>query len=426
LNITVVGTGYVGLTTAVCFASKGHRVRCVDIDEAKVEKINRGVSPIFEEGMDYLLKKVVQSGLLSASTSLEESVSASDLSFICVGTPYGEDGSIDLSQVSRAAVSVGLALKRCAGRRHVVVVKSTVLPGTAEKVVIPGLEMSGAKLSLDFGVCVNPEFLREGQAIMDFLNPKDTGIVIGESDRVSGDVVASLYSGFPGTVMVTGLREAEMIKYARNAYLAKDVSFANEVANICSAFSIDYLGVRRGMELDSRIGVGRFLTAGLGYGGSCFKKDVTALIRRAKSFGVETRLLNATEEVNDEQPSVVYRLVERALGDLRGRRVTVLGLAFKEGTDDVRESRALKIVDLLVKAGCRVTVYDPKAMDNAKSVLSGRVSYAGSVEDSLNECDVCVVATEWPEFRKPDPKMLPSGVKYYGVGYPASSTEVVF
>lgn len=439
MDITVVGTGYVGLTTAVCFASKGHRVRCVDIDEAKIENICRGVPPIFEVGMDSLLMDTVRSGRLTASTDLYGSVVVSDMSFICVGTPYGEDGRIDLSQVRSASLSIGGALKNCRGRR-VVVVKSTVLPGTAEEVVIPSLEeSSGLEVSRDFGVCVNPEFLREGQAISDFLEPRNTGIVIGESDRESGDVLATLYEGFDGKVLRTGLRTAEMIKYARNAYLAKDISFANEVANVCSAFSIDYLEVRKGMEMDSRIGEGRFLSAGLGYGGSCFKKDVTALIRRAEEKGVEPRLLKAAEEVNEMQPMVAVKIVESVLGDLAGKKITVLGVAFKDGTDDVRESRALKIVGLLLEAGCRVTVYDPEAMDNARRVLGGSVSYAGSAEESLGDCDACVVATEWSQFRNPDlysrkglvvvdgrrlvdPKMLPSGVKYYGVGYPAPNS----
>ncbi len=436
MDITVVGTGYVGLTTAVCFASKGHHVRCVDIDEAKIENISNGVPPIFEEGMGYLLKNVVQSGRLTASTDISGSVATSDVSFICVGTPYGDDGRIDLSQVSDASVSIGKSLKKVRGR-HVAVVKSTVLPGTAEEVVIPRLEEnSGMKVSRDFGVCVNPEFLREGQAISDFLEPRSTGIVIGESDRESGDVLAKLYEGFEGKVLRTGLRTAEMIKYARNAYLAKDISFANEVANICSAFSIDYLGVKEGMEMDSRIGVGRFLSAGLGYGGSCFKKDVTALIRKAEDSGVEPRLLKSTEEVNGTQPTVVFKLVGRVLGDLSGKKIAVLGVAFKDGTDDIRESRALKLIELLLNAKSKVVVFDPEAMANAKQIFAGKVDFTETAEEALNDCDACVVATEWVEFRDPrlyskrkgliivdgrrivDPKRLPADARYYGVGYP--------
>ncbi|MFQ6134848.1 MAG: UDP-glucose dehydrogenase family protein [Nitrososphaerales archaeon] len=436
MKVSVVGTGYVGLTTAVCFAYGGHRVRCVDNDGSKIEKISRGVPPIFEEGMDSLLRDVVKSGLLTASTDLGDAVVSSDVSFICVGTPAGEDGRIDLSQVSDAVASIGKALKRCRGR-HVVVVKSTVLPGTTEEVVIPCLEEnSGLKVSEGFGVCVSPEFLREGQAISDFLNPWSTGIVIGESDRESGDMLVELFRGFEGKVLRTDLRTAEMIKYARNAYLAKDVSFANEIANICSALSVDYLDVKEGMELDFRIGAGRFLSAGIGYGGSCFKKDVTALIRKAEDIGVEPRLLKATEEVNEMQPMVAFKLVEKSLGDLAGKKVAVLGVAFKDGTDDIRESRALKLIELLLGAKSRVVVFDPKAMDNAKKMLAGKVDFAETAGEALNDCDACILATEWAELRNPDlyskrkslviidgrrivdPDLLPADVRYYGVGHP--------
>jgi len=435
LNITVVGTGYVGLTTAVCFASNGHQIRCVDIDESKIEKISSGISPIFEEGMDSLLKKVVQSGKLTATIDLKNAILNSNISFICVGTPAGKDGDIDLSQVRTVSASIGKYLKGYRGR-HVVVVKSTVLPGTAEEVVIPELEEnSGLKVIDDFGVCVNPEFLREGQAISDFLDPKNTGIVIGESDNESGDVLAELYSGFNGSVLRTFLRTAEMIKYARNAYLAKDVSFANEIANICSKFSIDYLDVKEGLEMDSRIGKGGFLSAGLGYGGSCFKKDVSAIIRKAESQGFEPSLLKITEEVNERQPSVVLALAKKALGNLNGKKIAVLGLAFKDGTDDVRESRSIKVIELLLTKKVSVVVFDPKAMANAKKILGENVEYAETAKKALDDCDACIITTEWPEFGNPnlyskkkdliiidgrrilDYQLLSSSIIYYGVGY---------
>ena len=436
MRVAVVGTGYVGLTTAVCFASRGHQIKCVDIDESKIGKINSGVSPIFEEGMDSLLKEVVESGRLTASSDLGNTVLDSDLSFICVGTPALEDGSIDLSQVRDVSVSIGKTLKNH-DRRYVVVIKSTVLPGTSESVVIPELEEnSGLKVAKGFGVCVNPEFLREGQAISDFLNPKNTGIVIGESDTESGDVLAKLYTGFNGPVLRTFLRTAEMIKYARNAYLAKDVSFANEIANVCSAFSINYLDVKKGMELDSRIGEGRFLSAGLGYGGSCFKKDVLALIKKVESKGIEPKVLKAAEEVNEIQPSVVLNLAQKALGNLNGKTIAVLGLTFKEGTDDIRESRAIKVVELLLAEKASVTVFDPKGMDNARKVFGGKVDYSKTTEEAVNKCDLCIIATEWPEFgninlfsgkdglividgkRLLDYNSIPENIKYYGIGFP--------
>ena len=436
MKIAVIGSGYVGLTTAVCFAFRGHKVRCVDIIKSKIDMINSGVSPIFEEDMDSLLKEVVESSNLVATTDLVASILDSDISFICVGTPAKIDGSIDLSQISVVASSIGKALKEYSGR-HVVVVTSTVLPGTTEEVVIPELEVSSGLTVVDgFGVCVNPEFLREGQAITDFLDPKKTGIVIGESDTLSGDVVAKLYSGFNGPVLRTFLRTAEMIKYARNAYLAKEVSFANEVANICSAFSIDYLDVKKGMEMDSRIGEGRFLSAGLGYGGSCFKKDVLALITKAESYGIEPKLLKAAEEVNELQPSVVLDLATKALGTLNGKRIAVLGLSFKEGTDDVRESRSMKLIKFLLDKNAMVVVFDPKAMDNTKKIFGITIDYSENVRDALNNCDACIIATEWPEFRDTnlfskkkglividsrrilDWESLPSTIRYYGVGVP--------
>ena len=442
MRVAVVGTGYVGLTTAVCFASRGHQVRCVDIDESKIEMINRGVSPIFEEGIDSLLKEAVGSGQLVASTDLEQAVLDSDLSFVCVGTPALEDGNIDLSQIRVVSSSIGTALKDYGGR-HVVVVKSTVLPGTCEEVVIPELEgNSGLKVVKDFGVCVNPEFLREGQAISDFLDPKNTGIVIGESDNESGDVLAKLYSGFNGPILRTFLRTAEMIKYARNAYLAKDVSFANEIANVCSAFSIDYLDVKKGMEMDSRIGAGGFLLAGLGYGGSCFKKDVSAIIKKAEHKGIIPQLLKATDEVNELQPVVLLNIAKKTLGNLNEKKIAVLGLSFKEGTDDVRESRAMKIIQLLIAAESKVIVFDPIAMNNAKMMLAGKVSYAETAEEALSNCNACIIATEWPEFGNPDLysnktglividgrrildwKSLPENIRYYGIGFPILNNGV--
>ena len=436
MRVVVAGTGYVGLTTAVCFASHGHQVRCTDIDESKIEMINMGVPPIFEEGMNSLLKEVVESGQLTASTDLEKAVVSSDISFICVGTPNLEDGGIDLSQIRTVSASIGKALSNYDGR-HVVVVKSTVLPGTSEETILPELEKnSGLKSVKDFGLCVNPEFLREGQAISDFLDPKNTGIVVGESDTESGDVLVKLYAGFNGSVLRTFLRTAEMIKYARNAYLAKDVSFANEIANICSTFSIDYLDVKKGMEMDSRIGEGRFLSAGVGYGGSCFKKDVSALIHRAESQGIEPNLLKEIEAVNEKQPTVILELAKKALGNLKGKKIAVLGLAFKEKTDDVRESKAIKIIDLFLTNKAQVVVFDPKAMDNAKKIFGVDVDYAENAENALKNCDACVVATEWPEFgnlklfsnkedliiidgrRILDWKLLPENIRYYGIGFP--------
>lgn len=436
MNITIVGAGYVGLTVAVCFAHKGHNVICADINEAIVEKINRGISPIYEEGLDPLLKTAVNTGQLRATTDVKTAVKNSEVTLVCVPTPSTDDGKIDLSLIKGATKVIGSALNGT-GKRPIVVVKSTVLPGTTENVVVPIIEKeSGMKLKDGFGVCVNPEFLREGQAIEDCLQPKNTGIIIGESDKTSGDLLAKLYAGFDAEILRTDLRTAEMIKYSRNAYLAKDISFANEVANICSALSIDYLNVKKGLEMDNRIGKGRFLTAGLGYGGSCFKKDVTALINKAQEIHVEAKLLETTELVNETQPQVAVNLLTGSLSKLDGKRIAVLGLAFKGGTDDIRESRAIKLIKLLLNEGAKVTAYDPKAMEKAKRTLGDSVEFKDSIKEALSGCDACVVATEWPQFsdaeiyrntplvvdgrRIVDKEKLQPSTKYLAIGAPVN------
>ncbi|MFQ6010603.1 MAG: UDP-glucose dehydrogenase family protein [Nitrososphaerales archaeon] len=397
MRISVIGTGYVGLTTAVCLASKGHHATCVDIDEAKIAKIQTGNVMIHEEGLEGLLRQVLQDSMLEATTSYEAALQKSDISFICVGTPSLDDGRIDTSYVDSASKQVASALAVRTGY-HVVTVKSTVIPGTTEEIVIRNLKTSGKKIGQEIGVCANPEFLKEGSAVYDFLNPNNSGIIIGELDPRSGDQLLKLYRDFDAPVWRASLREAEMIKYARNAYLAKDISFANEVANACEALGMDYLNVKQGMELDSRIGTGRFLDAGLGYGGSCFRKDLLGLISKAASHGVAMKLLRTVEDVNEEQPLRVLRLAKRLVGGLRGKKVAILGLAFKPRTDDVRESRSLVIARAFLEEGCRVVGYDPIAMENANLVLNS-IEYVKSAKAALEESDLCVIATGWDEFK---------------------------
>jgi UDPglucose 6-dehydrogenase len=399
MNIAVVGgTGYVGLTTAVCLAYKGHLVFCVGRNAKKIEKLNRGLSLIYEENLEEMLKDVLERKLLIPTTDLEGAIRSSLLSFVCVGTPSRDDGSIDLSQVKVAVREIGKVLRNKKGY-HCVAVRSTVVPGTTEELVIPLLEkFSEKKVGVDFGVCMNPEFLREGQAIKDFLYPKDLGIVIGEYDKKSGDVLLEIYRGFDAEIMRTGLRAAEMIKYARNSYLAKDISFANEIANICQKCGVDFLEVKKGMELDSRIGKGRFLNAGAGFGGSCFPKDVRALAAKALEMGVEPKILKATLDVNELQPQKVVELTSQVVGKLEGKSVAVLGLAFKPGTDDMREAVSIKVVNLLLKEGARVYAYDPKALENARKIFGNKIVYENNAEDALSNADACIILTEWPEF----------------------------
>lgn len=436
LDIAVLGgTGYVGLTTAVCFASKGCSTFCVGRSEDKIEKIRQGFPIIYEAGLEELLRDVLARGTLKPTTDLEGAVMNSSVSFVCVGTPSRPDGSIDLSEVREVAGKIGGALAK-RDDYHVVVVRSTVVPGTTEEVVIPALErFSGKRVGFRFGVCMIPEFLREGQAVKDFLFPRNIGVVIGEYDKRSGDSVFELYRAFDAEIMRTNLRTAEMIKYARNSYLAKDVSFANEIANVCQRCGADYLQVKKGMEMDARIGKGRFLEAGIGFGGSCFPKDVKALVAKAVQVGVEPKLLKATLEVNDLQPRKLVELAKNTIEGLAGKSVAVLGLAFKPGTDDMREAVSIKVVDALLEEGARVFAYDPQALDVAAKIFGDKITCVKRAEEALDKADVCLIVTEWPEFanatlytrmrnkviidgrRVLDPTNLPSGFVYHAVGF---------
>jgi UDPglucose 6-dehydrogenase len=437
MNISVIGgTGYVGLTVAVCLANKRHVVFCVGRNEEKVSKINRGIPIIYEENLGKLLNIALEKKKLVATTNLKDAVKKSDVSFICVGTQSMEDGSIDLRQVEDVSVGMGQALREKGGY-HVVTVKSTVVPGTTEDFVIPILErVSGKKAGVDFGVCMNPEFLREGRAIGDFLFPKDTGIVVGELDEKSGSFLLEIFKEFNAEIFRTSLRCAEMIKYARNSYLAKDVSFANEIANICQKMGVDYLGVKKGMEMDARIGKGRFLDAGIGFGGSCFPKDVHALVTKSAQSGVDPLMLKATLTVNEKQPLVAVNLIKQVLGGLEGKRIAVLGMAFKPGTDDMREAPSVKVVNGLLSEEAEVWVYDPKALPNAKKIFGDTIFYGKNTEEALSKAEGCVIVTEWPEFaevslyacmqgtvivdsrRILDPSELPSGFRYHAIGFP--------
>ncbi|GFO97965.1 UDP-glucose 6-dehydrogenase [groundwater metagenome] len=396
MRISVIGTGYVGTVSGACFAELGHEVICVDVDSSKVDQINAGVAPIYEDGLSELLKKHAGKRI-HATSDYDLAVMNSDVSFICVGTPSDSRGNIDLGIVRAASASLGDALRNKKGY-HVVAVKSTVVPETTEKVVLPIIEKHSGKRTGDFGIAMNPEFLREGKAVHDFMHPDK--IVVGSLDKRSGDVVASLYSGLECEVTRTNPRTAEMIKYVNNAFLATKISFANEVGNICKELGIDTYEVMKAVGKDFRIGP-HFLNSGAGFGGSCFPKDVKALIGKAQEIGYEPQLLKSVIEVNEKQPSRMVTLLKNRIGNIRGKRIAVLGLAFKNDTDDIRESRSIPVIKELLDNGAKVPAYDPMANENMKK-LFGSVEYHSSAEDALRGADACLIMTEWDEFRKLD------------------------
>ncbi|MBU4076918.1 MAG: UDP-glucose/GDP-mannose dehydrogenase family protein [Euryarchaeota archaeon] len=396
MRISVIGTGYVGTVSGACFAELGHEVICVDVERSKIDQINAGVAPIYEEGLPELLKKHAGKGI-RATSDYEFAVMNSDVSFICVGTPSDARGSIDLAIVKAASASLGDALRKKKGY-HVVVVKSTVVPETTEKIVLPIIEKHSGKREGEFGIAMNPEFLREGKAVHDFMHPDK--IVVGSLDKKAGDIVASLYSGLECEVTRTNPRTAEMIKYVNNSFLATKISFANEVGNICKELGIDTYEVMKAVGKDFRIGP-HFLNSGAGFGGSCFPKDLKALIGKAQEIGYEPQLLKSVIAVNEIQPLRMIKLLKNKLGDLNGKKITVLGLAFKNDTDDIRESRSIPVIKELLDNGAKVLAYDPMANENMKK-LFGSVEYHSSAEDALRGTDACLVMTEWDEFRSLD------------------------
>jgi UDPglucose 6-dehydrogenase len=396
MKISVIGTGYVGTVSGACFAELGHEVICVDVDRSKVDQINTGVPPIYEEGLSELLKKHTGKRI-RATSDYDLAVKNSDVSFICVGTPSDSNGNIDLGIVRAASASLGEALKKKKSY-HVVVVKSTVVPETTEKVVLPIIEKHSGKRAGDFGIAMNPEFLREGKAVHDFMHPDK--IVVGSLDKKAGDIVASLYSGLPCEITRTNPRTAEMIKYVNNSFLATKISFSNEVGNICKELGIDTYEVMKAVGKDFRIGP-HFLNSGAGFGGSCFPKDVKALIGKAQEIGYEPVLLESVIKVNEKQPSMIVRLLKNRLVNISGKKIAVLGLAFKNDTDDIRESRSIPVIKELLDNGAKVLAYDPMANENMKKVFYS-IEYHNSAEDALRGADACLVMTEWDEFRSLD------------------------
>ncbi|MFP4051339.1 MAG: UDP-glucose dehydrogenase family protein [Thermoplasmata archaeon] len=394
MNISIIGTGYVGLVSGVGFASKGHDVTCVDIIEEKVKMINQGKPPIYEKGLDDLLKEVVEEGRLTATTDTVEAIKKSDITFICVGTPSREDGSIDTSGIEKAAKDIREALDQ-KDAYHVVCVKSTVVPGTTDQKVLSILEQSGKKVGEDFGLGMNPEFLREGVALDDFLKPDR--IVIGGWDERCIKTIKECYEGFEAPKLETNIRTAEMIKYASNALLATKISFANEMSRIAEKMGVDVYDVMDGVGLDHRINRD-FLNAGCGFGGSCFPKDVKAILDQAEKHGVDSKILKAVLDVNETQPIHTVELLEENIGDLEGKHIAVLGLAFKGGTDDIRETRALPIVNELLDKGADVVGYDPEAIGNFSELVAD-MKFADDIEEALTGADACIIQNDWPELK---------------------------
>jgi UDPglucose 6-dehydrogenase len=397
VRISVIGAGYVGLVSAAGLARLGHRVVCIDNNQDKVDMINRGTSPLCEAGLDELLASCVSGdGNLRASMEYSE-IQDTDVSLICVGTPSNSDGSINLSFIRDASKGIGSALA-AKSDYHVVVTRSTVIPGTTRDVIIPLLiKHSNRAAGDDFGVAFNPEFLQEGTAVQAFFSPDR--IIIGEYDRRSGDIVAEVYKDMPAPVVRTDITTAEMVKYASNAFLATKISFINEIANICQKVGIDVYDVVEGIRFDYRIG-DRFLNAGIGFGGSCLPKDLRALTYASSiKLGYSAPLLRAVLDVNEAQALKIIEVAEQKLGNLDGKKIAVLGLAFKPNTDDMREAPSIRVVDVLLEKGALVKAYDPQAMENAKAVLPSGVEYSSSMAAAIMDSDCVLIVTEWEEFR---------------------------
>jgi UDPglucose 6-dehydrogenase len=394
MKIAVVGTGYVGLVTGTCLAETGNHVSCVDIDERKVNKLRNGQITIYEPGLEKLFERNLKEERLSFTTNLKEGLEDAEIVFLALPTPPGEDGSADLKYVLGVAEDIGKILTDY----KIIIDKSTVPVGTAEKV-----HAAIAKnYSGDFDVVSNPEFLREGVAVEDFMKPDR--IVIGTTSERAKNLLTELYAPYVrqgNPIVFMDERSAELTKYAANAFLATKISFMNEIAQMCERLGADVDMVRRGIGSDDRIGK-RFLFPGIGYGGSCFPKDVKALVHSAKEVKYEFRILNAVTDVNEIQKSHLVTKIKRYFGDLQGKQFALWGLAFKPNTDDIREAPALEIIDALLAEGATVSAFDPEAMNNVKTIVGEKITFCETPYDCLPNADALIIATEWNEFRTPD------------------------
>lgn len=395
MRIAVIGTGYVGLVSGACFAEFGVDVTCVDVDAAKIDKLKAGGIPIYEPGLDTIVAKNIEAGRLHFTTDIKAAVSQALVVFLAVGTPPLPDGSPDMSYYRQAAKDVAQAMNGY----KVLVTKSTVPVGTGKW--LREFVQENLTIETEFGVASNPEFLREGAAIEDFMRPDR--VVVGSNEERAIEVMKELYRPLyliETPVVITSLEAAELIKYAANAFLATKITFINEIANLCDAIGCDVHDVARGMGMDNRIGR-KFLHPGPGYGGSCFPKDTRALTTVADQFGVETRIVDAVIEANDRQRDAMIPKIEKLVGDLNGKKIGVLGLSFKPETDDMRESPAIEIIAGMIERGATVKAFDPVAMEESKHFISG-IEYAADEYDALDGADAMVIITEWNQFRALD------------------------
>lgn len=422
MEIAIIGAGYVGLVTGVSLASLGNQVTCIDFDKKKVSMINQGNSPIYEIGIDALLRKVIRQKLFLATDDLETAVKTADIIMIAVGTPTVKN-RIDLSAIKRATEQIAKSIKKTK-KYQVVVVKSTVLPGVTEKVVLPILEKYSEKKIGEFGICMNPEFLREGSALDDALHPDR--IVIGQIDEKSGREFAKLYSKFSCPKLITNLWTAEMIKYTANGLLATMISYANEISRIAEKTGkVDVIDVWQGVHLDKRLspmvgnkrvkpGLLNYLFSGCGYGGSCLPKDTQALASFADEIGEENSLIKSVISINNTQPHRVVLHLKQALGNkLKNKKVAILGLAFKPDTDDVRESVSFQIIEELLSDGAKVSVHDPMAYKKSTPLKLSQlaVTLAQTVDEAIQNCDAVIVVTAWDEYRKLTPQFFKKYMK---------------
>ncbi len=393
-KIAVVGTGYVGLVTGTCFADTGNQVICVDIDEKKVERMRNGEVPIYEPHLDTVFHRNIKAGRISFTTDLKAAVEFAEIIFLALPTPPGEDGSADLSYILAVADQLGEMMTEF----KVIVDKSTVPVGTSEKVKAKIQE----KASVDFAVVSNPEFLREGFAVDDFMNPDR--VVIGTEDAKAIQIMSELYKPFTDNnkpLIVMDEKSAELTKYAANAFLATKITFMNEIANFCELVGADVDKVRQGVGSDSRIGH-KFLYPGIGFGGSCFPKDVNALVRSGQEEGYEFKIINSVLSANDNQKIRLYDKVKDFYGDLKGMKFALWGLAFKPDTDDIREASALYLINKLLAEGAEVVAFDPEAAENVEGILADKIKYAKNQYEALEGADALLIATEWSMFRNPD------------------------
>ncbi len=393
-RIAVVGTGYVGLVTGTCFADTGNQVVCVDIDEAKVNRMRNGQVPIYEPHLDSVFQRNIDAGRISFTTNLKEAINSAEIIFLALPTPPGEDGSADLSYILSVAEQIGEMITEF----KVIVDKSTVPVGTARKVEAKINE----KARVEFAVVSNPEFLREGFAVDDFMNPDR--VVIGTSDARAVKAMEELYKPFVSNdkpLIIMDEESAELTKYAANSFLATKITFMNEIANFCELVGADVDKVRLGVGTDARIG-SRFLYPGIGFGGSCFPKDVQALVKSGEDHGYQFEIINSVLNVNHKQKLKLVDKIVDYFGDVNGKKLALWGLAFKPDTDDIREASAIYMIEALLALGAEIVAFDPEAMDNVRAIVGDKIEYAANQYDALNECDALLIATEWGLFKNPD------------------------